>query len=1528
MILQTLCILCTICISYSHGFQIPFSFSSTLGDNVVLFLLAAFGTASLIGACALCFRRKKTFEKLENEAGSPENVKKNEYPIFRALSTDVNESSSSSAAIVPCERNNLSRDNLLNSSDNLASDDNNSVRRIDGVDSSEIVLLEKPATSSQRERLQQQQNSRDTIIYETEKRHQSPSSKTPLLYAKNVQSYQEQQPISEQIQQKSVANVFLSHETTLNFYHAEGDDINVGINNETMTKVEIIDELAIKNLSVDNETKGHTSTTSASNTNPFFTSTVEDCTVKEIAKDDLSEIESSINDNSEKYQILEEETDGEDIKNTEIESNEENLPLTLHRQNSKGSNCSTNDKSIEEALRVLDIAIGFDDEEEEDEIALDTNKTHTINLNEIKEEATFLVDSIVNDCEKILEERAPISEIIDDCFEDFLSIKVDNMSTPCDRSKSQTVSCISNVDVAKVLFPGGVDLSDELNNDTFPVSPNNETFDITQPQQSLQQPTINDKTFDANSNTTELPAIKIEKEGDEMNSEDLTTVTPVNTPIELSYSSETWNKISYSTGAISKQSNMETQNKTFDSNESDNTITFNHDGWYLHPQSKSETFEIFEEEDGNMEDMTSTYDQLRRQLTEMLPHAQGMSTHNDFLDDDLNKESNSPNGNNYGIKYGELDEASNAGSFDILNLNSEPLAEININYNTNNFKRPLSPILEESECDETCRTFILNNDTKLLDSTSTGVMESASADAIIGQMPKTLMASNDTLFNFEDTLSDPADLLMSPRIHTAGSSTSSTLSRQESHDRISNERTPTNEDLPKIPSNDFISSSKSQEFDAIDILKNNIRQHPLSLDLNTQEPSEVNTKYEFAKIALEEGSWPIELPEAQQIINDLSSPDQNRGDSLSFEQDVTYTIDDQKTCVSFVLKNDEERISEISEPNFVTESFADDDDRANSSLLIDDAISLETDDNFNYEINDENGNQSVETKEKDMCVKETEATQYENDSMNPIYEKTSNYDIDSLEAETKILNDELEADSIPTSHRSKSVYSNDSINENETNSVQNSESSATDCVIVNHQNDSSDDSENSDRKKGSSHDIRQVSCNQSVMSTSFTKEWSDDDTSHSSEEFMYVKGQVEDILTSTNEDDKHNDDDDDDTENRQIDNKGEENIDEIEEVVATWSNLSVQKSPFCENEEVDEEESNCEESAEEEESWKPSCWDQSLQPMRSSLKSPEKESSPEQQEQSIKNRKRVAFKIQRYHSVYEYPSEVVQLSPAYSEPHLWSNYLDDGIDYLAYANDMPTTLDGFNISSSSRPFHSNNSASALLHNTWPTESSDFSWSQVFQDSNELDEAIKETTNKDVPFKIEWPIRKNNGVLEEDDSGVCESSDSHSFGDLNYSKNSLKLPLPIELLSSSTSSEVSDFMSTDIVTKDLNAVKNEILNEESQLQPKNNLKISNIDDDESDKVIMMNDSILPTPLSGSIDSLSSHSASSNSSSPSFTTFGKENKIIKESDCNGKTSIIFIEDNRLNNVEAIDTRKMLGSSDDDSGFENVQIKCESN
>lgn len=93
-------------------------------------------------------------------------------------------------------------------------------------------------------------------------------------------------------------------------------------------------------------------------------------------------------------------------------------------------------------------------------------------------------------------------------------------------------------------------------------------------------------------------------------------------------------------------------------------------------------------------------------------------------------------------------------------------------------------------------------------------------------------------------------------------------------------------------------------------------------------------------------------------------------------------------------------------------------------------------------------------------------------------------------------------------------------------------------------------------------------------------------------------------------------------------------------------------------------------------------------------------------------------------------------------------------------------------------------------------------------------------------------------------------------------------------------------------------------------------------------------------SGSMDSLSSNSSSNSSPALSFTTFGK-NIISKENDVIGnKKSIIFIDDDqsvtqlehnlsqkRVKGTEAIESIKtiIIGSSDDDSGFENV--KCES-
>lgn len=104
---------------------------------------------------------------------------------------------------------------------------------------------------------------------------------------------------------------------------------------------------------------------------------------------------------------------------------------------------------------------------------------------------------------------------------------------------------------------------------------------------------------------------------------------------------------------------------------------------------------------------------------------------------------------------------------------------------------------------------------------------------------------------------------------------------------------------------------------------------------------------------------------------------------------------------------------------------------------------------------------------------------------------------------------------------------------------------------------------------------------------------------------------------------------------------------------------------------------------------------------------------------TTKKRRSVAFKKQHYHSVYEYPKEVT-LSPAYSAPHMsWSRDFSGQMRMFenghSAAADM-AGLDGFTVSSSSRPFHTTGSCGSQFNaqqtHTWPSTESDFSWSQV------------------------------------------------------------------------------------------------------------------------------------------------------------------------------------------------------------------------
>lgn len=352
----------------------------------------------------------------------------------------------------------------------------------------------------------------------------------------------------------------------------------------------------------------------------------------------------------------------------------------------------------------------------------------------------------------------------------------------------------------------------------------------------------------------ECPTIKIDKE--DSTSVDMTTVTPVNTPIELNYSLDSWDQFisnSMSQELVMPKHIVEMQPCT---SAQAAYAAANTSGWFLHSKtdgkfllaiillfsflsllfsdlpSASDTFDADEEYEENMND---TFDALRKQLIIMLPHAQGVTEHPpDFSDDDDDDTDEKPE--------------QRSPCENII----EPHTEMIINY-----KRPLSPIMEESE-DETCKTFVLN-ETKNLDSTSTGCVETG--EAIMG-VTKTLMASNDTLFNFEDTFGDD---VFSPRTNSQN-----------------------------------------------DIVKDGKINHPDSSGASTPTPRSFKPiEFEVNDVC---------------NANDLLSPDQQKTlsedictvEHLSSDAvDTTFTTNtlEEKTCISVYVKEDE-KISEISEPDW------------------------------------------------------------------------------------------------------------------------------------------------------------------------------------------------------------------------------------------------------------------------------------------------------------------------------------------------------------------------------------------------------------------------------------------------------------------------------------------------------------------------------------------------------------------------------------------------------------------------------------
>lgn len=128
--------------------------------------------------------------------------------------------------------------------------------------------------------------------------------------------------------------------------------------------------------------------------------------------------------------------------------------------------------------------------------------------------------------------------------------------------------------------------------------------------------------------TNSNPIIKIDR--DEGTSDDLTTITPMNTPIELNYVGDSWDKF------VSNSSKKVEQKITNDQLDATPATDIT---WYLHPQQQNgnATFDMndghgsnydgMDEDSDSLEEnpelLSLTFDALRKQLADVLPHASG-----------------------------------------------------------------------------------------------------------------------------------------------------------------------------------------------------------------------------------------------------------------------------------------------------------------------------------------------------------------------------------------------------------------------------------------------------------------------------------------------------------------------------------------------------------------------------------------------------------------------------------------------------------------------------------------------------------------------------------------------------------------------------------------------------------------------------------------------------------------------------------------------------------------------------------------
>lgn len=153
---------------------------------------------------------------------------------------------------------------------------------------------------------------------------------------------------------------------------------------------------------------------------------------------------------------------------------------------------------------------------------------------------------------------------------------------------------------------------------------------------------------------------------------------------------------------------------------------------------------------------------------------------------------------------------------------------------------------------------------------STGCIE-----AIMG-VTKVLMASNDTLFNFEDTLGDRDDMMLSPR--NAANSENSITPQPDSC---------------KTPTNESYLNAYSVEYKPNDAYSDNqqiAETKPNSLQLNFEN--------------LTNNLSDLLSPEQQKTFSEEINTIEQLSSDLSATIDATNTLDDLKTCISVHLNDD------------------------------------------------------------------------------------------------------------------------------------------------------------------------------------------------------------------------------------------------------------------------------------------------------------------------------------------------------------------------------------------------------------------------------------------------------------------------------------------------------------------------------------------------------------------------------------------------------------------------------------------------